>query len=64
MVSAGEAGGVLDVILSRLAEFMEASERLKSKLKAAMIYPVAVITIAFAIVNATSCTAVAPASRI
>jgi type IV pilus assembly protein PilC len=50
MVAAGEAGGVLDVILQRLAEFMESSERLKSKLKAAMIYPVAVITIAFAIV--------------
>lgn len=50
MVAAGEAGGVLDVILQRLAEFMESSERLKSKLKAAMIYPVAVMTIAFAIV--------------
>ncbi len=50
MVAAGEAGGVLDVILSRLADFMEKSERLKARVKSAMIYPVVVISVAFLIV--------------
>jgi type IV pilus assembly protein PilC len=50
MVAAGEVGGVLDVILSRLADFMEKSERLKSKVKGAMVYPVVVMTVAFLIV--------------
>ena len=50
MVAAGEAGGVLDIILNRLAEFMEKSQRLKRKVTGAMIYPIAVLTIAFAIV--------------
>jgi len=52
MVAAGEAGGVLDVVLRRLADFMEASQRLKRRVVGAMIYPVAVITFAFAIVMA------------
>lgn len=46
MVAAGEAGGVLDVILQRLADFLEKSQRLKSKVIGAMIYPVVVISIA------------------
>jgi type IV pilus assembly protein PilC len=46
MVKAGEAGGVLDVILNRLAGFMEKSQKLKKKVKGAMIYPVAVLTVA------------------
>ena len=46
MVKAGEAGGVLDVILNRLAGFMEKSQKLRKKVKGAMIYPVAVITVA------------------
>jgi type IV pilus assembly protein PilC len=50
MVAAGEAGGVLDVILSRLADFMEKSERLKARIKSAMIYPATVISVAFLIV--------------
>jgi type IV pilus assembly protein PilC len=50
MVAAGEAGGVLDLILNRLADFMEKAQRLKSKVKSAMIYPIAVLTIAFSIV--------------
>ncbi len=49
MVRAGEAGGVLDTILSRLAEFKEKARRLKRKIIGAMIYPVVVITIASAI---------------
>jgi len=50
MVAAGEVGGVLDVILSRVADFMEKSERLKAKVKGAMIYPVVVLIVAFLIV--------------
>ncbi len=50
MVAAGEVGGVLDVILSRVAEFMEKSERLKAKIKGAMIYPLVVMIVAFLIV--------------
>jgi type IV pilus assembly protein PilC len=46
MVKAGEAGGVLDVILQRLADFKEKSQKLKRRLIGAMIYPAVVITIA------------------
>jgi type IV pilus assembly protein PilC len=49
MVAAGEAGGVLDIILQRLAEFLEKAQRLRSKVIGAMIYPAVVITIASAI---------------
>ncbi len=50
MVAAGEAGGVLDVILQRLAEFMESAEKLKKKIIGAMIYPTVVVTFAGGIV--------------
>jgi type IV pilus assembly protein PilC len=46
MVKAGEAGGALETILQRLAEFLERSESLKRKVKGAMIYPVAVVFVA------------------
>ncbi len=46
MARAGEAGGVLDVILNRLAGFMEKSQRLKKKIQGAMIYPIAVTLVA------------------
>ena len=49
MVKAGEAGGVLDVILSRLAGFMEKSEKLKKRIKGAMIYPIVVATVTLSI---------------
>lgn len=52
MVAAGEVGGVLDIILQRLAEFMEKSERLKRKIKGAMVYPIVVISIAGIILSA------------
>jgi type IV pilus assembly protein PilC len=52
MVKAGEAGGVLDVILQRLAAFMERIEALKRKIIGASIYPAVVITIALAVVLA------------
>jgi type IV pilus assembly protein PilC len=45
MVKAGEAGGVLDVILSRLAGFMEKSQRLRKRIKGAMVYPIVVFTV-------------------
>ena len=51
MVAAGEIGGVLDVILQRLADFMEKSERLKRRIKGALIYPIVVIGIAVLIVT-------------
>jgi type IV pilus assembly protein PilC len=51
MVAAGEAGGVLDVILQRLADFMEKAQKLKRKIIGAMIYPCVVIGIAAAIVS-------------
>ena len=51
MVAAGQIGGVLDVILQRLANFMEKAERLKSRIKGAMIYPICVIVVAVAIVT-------------
>jgi len=49
MVAAGETGGVLDLILSRCADFMEKSQKLKARVKGAMIYPAVVISAAFAI---------------
>jgi type IV pilus assembly protein PilC len=50
MVRAGEAGGVLDTVLSRLALFMEKDLRTKKKIQSAMIYPVVVISVALIIV--------------
>jgi type IV pilus assembly protein PilC len=49
MVAAGETGGVLDLILARVADFMEKNQKLKSRVKSAMIYPVVVLTAAFTI---------------
>ncbi len=46
MVNAGEIGGVLDVILQRLSEFMEKAQRLKRKIRGAMVYPIVVVVIA------------------
>ena len=51
MVKAGEIGGVLDVILQRLADFMEKGQRLRRRIKGALIYPTVVIFIAVAIVT-------------
>lgn len=50
MVKAGEAGGILDVVLSRLATFQEKSLRTKKKIKSALVYPVIVIFVALTIV--------------
>ncbi len=49
MIKAGEAGGALEIILKRLAEFQERSEALKRKVKGALVYPITVITFAVGI---------------
>ena len=51
MIAAGEAGGILDTILKRLATYIEKSVKLKSQVKSALVYPVAVITIAALVVG-------------
>ena len=51
MVAAGETGGVLDLILSRVADFMEKAQKLKGRVKSAMIYPCMVLTAAFTILT-------------
>ena len=51
MVKAGELGGVMDVVLVRLAEFMEKAEKIKGKVVSAMVYPIVVLFMAFAILT-------------
>lgn len=51
MIKAGEAGGALELILQRLADFKERGESLKRKIKGAMVYPVIVITVAVLILT-------------
>jgi type IV pilus assembly protein PilC len=50
MIAAGEAGGILDVILKRLAAFMEKAARLKRKVKGAMVYPAITVFVAVVVV--------------
>ena len=50
LVAAGESGGILDVILQRLSNYMEKAMKLKSKVKGAMTYPAAVLVISCAVV--------------
>jgi type IV pilus assembly protein PilC len=49
MVKAGELGGVLEVVLTRLAEFQEKAQKIKNKVGAAMVYPLIVMVLAFGI---------------
>lgn len=51
MVKAGEVGGVLELVLGRLAEFQEKAAKIKNKVVAAMVYPIIVITLAIAIMG-------------
>ncbi len=51
MVKAGEVGGVLDVVLNRLAEFMEKAEKIRNKIKGAMIYPCVILVVALSILS-------------
>jgi type IV pilus assembly protein PilC len=50
MVKAGELGGVLEIVLARLAQFMEKAQKIKGKVKAALFYPAAVMFVAAAVV--------------
>jgi type IV pilus assembly protein PilC len=50
LVAAGEAGGILDTILQRLAEYIEKSEKLKGKVKSALMYPIIVVIVAILVV--------------
>ncbi len=50
MIEAGEVGGILDKILVRLADYMEKAMSLKGKIKSAMVYPAAIVTVAVAVV--------------
>jgi len=49
LIGAGEAAGILDALLERLATYMEKTEALKSKIKGALTYPISIIAIAFII---------------
>ena len=49
MVKAGELGGVLELVLDRLAEFQEKAQKIKNKVKSAMVYPVIVLSLAMVI---------------
>jgi type IV pilus assembly protein PilC len=51
MIAAGEAGGILDTILKRLATYIEKAVKLKNQVKSAMVYPIAVIVIAAVVVG-------------
>src|SRR6476620_2076867 len=52
MIEAGETGGILDIILQRLAQYVEKAVKLRSAVKSALIYPVAVVSMAVLIVGA------------
>ena len=51
LVAAGESGGILDIILSRLSSYMEKAMKLKSKVKGAMTYPISVLVISIGVVS-------------
>jgi len=55
MVKAGELGGVLEVVLKRLAEFSEKAQKIKGKVKAALFYPIAVMIVACGIMVLLMC---------
>jgi len=52
MIEAGETGGILDIILQRLAQYVEKAVKLRSAVKSALIYPIAVVSMAFLVVGA------------
>ncbi len=51
LVAAGEAAGILDSLLDRLATYMEKTEAIKSKIKSALMYPISVLVVAFAVIT-------------
>jgi type IV pilus assembly protein PilC len=62
LVEAGEAAGILDQLLDRLAVYMEKTEAIKSKIKSALMYPISVLIVAF-VVTAVIMIFVCPRSR-
>ncbi|MBI5374289.1 MAG: type II secretion system F family protein [Candidatus Schekmanbacteria bacterium] len=52
MIEAGEAGGILDTVLKRLATYIEKASALKAKVKKASVYPIAILSVAFVVVAA------------
>ena len=50
LVAAGEAGGILDIILRRLASYIEKAEKLKSRIKSAMTYPIIIVAVAIIVI--------------
>src|SRR5204863_2634543 len=51
MIAAGEAGGILDTILKRLATYIEKAVKLKNQVQSATVYPVAIVVIAAVVVG-------------
>ena len=51
LVEAGEAAGILEALLDRLATYMEKTEAIKSKIKSALMYPISVVIVAFVVVT-------------
>ena len=51
LVEAGEAAGILETLLDRLATYMEKTEAIKSKIKSALMYPISVVVVAFIVVS-------------
>ena len=51
LVEAGEAAGILEALLDRLATYMEKTEAIKSKIKSALMYPISVVVVAFVVVS-------------
>ncbi len=51
LVEAGEAAGILEALLDRLALYMEKTEAIKSKIKSALMYPISVVIVAFVVVT-------------
>ena len=51
LIEAGEAAGILDTLMDRLATYMEKTEAIKGKIKSALMYPIAVIVVAFVVVT-------------
>src|SRR5688500_5498095 len=50
LIAAGEAGGILDTILNRLAAYIEKAEKLKRQVRSAMVYPIAILCVAIGVV--------------
>ena len=63
MISAGEAGGILDTILRRLSAYMEKAAKLKAQIKGAMVYPIVTMIIAAVVVGVINLISTGPCPR-